>query len=283
MSGKVMTGDDIVMISTDDLEPNPWNPQKMSDAQFNELVEEIRDDGFDEPLLVVEHPEPDKAKDGKFMIVAGEHRWQAMRVLGHDKIPCIIKTEWDERDQKIKTVRRNVLRGETDKPKFSALVHSLNEDNGIPIKELPGLMGFKDEAAFRDRYIAEKRQEEEDIRKAASSRAREEEKRETRVVDNLSYVLNEILSQYGDTVPQGFVFFWYKNKFHLMVQEDEKLEKAIEAMVKYLRETGKHVRPFLQRALDLAFADVKEQEGTDPRKARAISGKAGDSGDNGDV
>ena len=41
---KNLKAEDIKMISVEKLEPNNWNPQTMTDARFNELVEEIRSD-----------------------------------------------------------------------------------------------------------------------------------------------------------------------------------------------------------------------------------------------
>lgn len=258
------------LISVDKIEPNAWNPQEMTDAQFNELVNEMREDDFDDPILVVEHPDTKKASDGMFMIIDGEHRWQAARVLGISEVPCIVKGKWvDEKTQKIKTVRRNMLRGDVNKTKFTKLVHSLN-DVGIPMKEMPSVLGFANETEFRNRFVAEEREKEEKAVKRAAKSAREDEKRESEVINNLSFILNEILAEYGETVPQGFIFFCHKNKMHLFVQMDEKLEKLIENMIKYLRSTGKNVDAFLRRAINSEFEVIEKQEGVDPRKLRDI-------------
>jgi hypothetical protein len=273
MTSNVVKGEDVKLIPLENLEPNSWNPQVMSDGKFNELVEEIREDGFDEPIHVVEHPDPDKSKDDIYLIVNGEHRWQAARVLGIAQIPCVIKDAWkDEKTQQIKTVRRNLLHGDLDRTRFTKLVHHLN-DIGLPMKEIPALLGFESEEAFREKFIAEERERQEKEQKSASKNAREQEKNESAVVENLSFMLNEIFSEYGDTVPQGFIFFCHKNKFHLMVQMDEKLEGQIEAAVRYLRSSQKNINPFLRRALDREFDSIEEQEGADPRKAREIKGE----------
>jgi ParB/RepB/Spo0J family partition protein len=271
-----MSGTGEQMVSVDKLEPNAWNPQVMEDAKFNELVEEIREDGFDDAIHVVKHPDPDKESAGIYMIVDGEHRWQAARVLGIAEIPCVVKDNWpDEKTQKIKTVRRNLLHGDLDRARFTKLAHSLN-DVGIPIKELPSVLGFSNEAEFREKFVAQERQREEQAQQRAAKSAKEEEKRESAVVNNLSFILNEIFSEYGDTVPQGFIFFCHKNKYHLLVQMDDKLEGLVESAVKYLRATGKNVNALLRRALDTEFDSIKQQDGIDPRKTRNIKGSDGD-------
>jgi len=255
-----------------------WNPQVMSDAKFNELVEEIRSDGFDEPLIVVPHPDPDKERDGLYMIINGEHRWQAARVIGYSELPAVVKLDWDDKDQRIKTVRRNLLHGDIDRQKFTKLVHSLSE-TGMPIKDMPAAMGFNSDTEFRDKFIQQEQDRRKTARNAAVKEAQDGEKREVEVVNNLSYILNEIFSQYGQNIPQGFIFFWHKSKFHLMIQETDKLEKSVEMAVKYARETGKHIAPLLDRAFGLLFDQVKEDEGVNPRKTRSISGKVEAGGD----
>lgn len=266
----VLSGADIKMIAIENLEPNKWNPQVMTDAKFNELVEEVRDDGFDEPIHVVEHPDPVKSAQDIYMIVNGEHRWQAARVLGILQIPCVVKSQWkDEKTQKIKTVRRNMLHGDLDKTRFTKLVHSLN-DVGVPMKELPGLLGFENEEAFREKFIAEERERQEKAEAQASKSAGDQDRQESTVVENLSFILNEIFAEYGDSIPQGFVFFWHKNACHLMVQMDEKLEASIKAVVKYLQHTGKNINPVLKRALSRELDAITEQDGEDPRKLRDI-------------
>jgi ParB/RepB/Spo0J family partition protein len=262
----------IVNVPTEKLVPNSWNPQAMSDVKFNQLLEEIREDGFDEPLLVVPHPDKAKAQDGFFMIVSGEHRWQAMRVLGAAKIPCVVKGNWDEKAQRIKTVRRNMLHGELDKERFSKLVHSLSDTHGVSMRDMASTLGFSNDAEFREQFLSKLRSEEEKKQRGAIQDASDQDRRELEVVDNLSYVINEILAKAGDTIPQGFIFFWHKNKFHLMVQEDKRLEKMVEAMVKYLRETGKHVTAFLSHALREAFNKLRDEEGVDVTNLEASAG-----------
>lgn len=132
------------------------------------------------------------------------------------------------------------------------------------------MLGFESDAQFREKFVAEERGREEQAVKRASKTARDEEKRESAVVNNLSFILNEIFAEYGETVPQGFIFFCHKNKFHLLVQMDDGLESLVESAVRYLRSTGKNVNALLRRALDIEFESIKQQEGVDPRKARDI-------------
>jgi ParB/RepB/Spo0J family partition protein len=265
-----LSGGELIELPVDKLEACDWNPQVMSETMFNQLVEEIRDDGFDEPLLVVPHPEPNKAKDGFYRIIAGEHRYEAVKVLGFEHVPAIVKPDWDETEQKLKTVRRNMLRGSQDPVKFSRLVKQVNDDDGVPLSDIPQLMGFDDDKVFKKLYIAEKEKEDEAVANAAKKDG-EEQRREMEMIDNLSYILNQIFSNYGDTVPAGFLFFWYKNRQHLMVQEDTKLEKKIEHLVRYCKAQGTSMQAILDSALDAEFKRIFAKTRINPMSMRGIN------------
>ena len=265
-----LSGGELIELPMDKLEPCDWNPQMMSETMFNQLVEEIREDGFDEPILVVPHPDPEKAEDGVYRIISGEHRWEAAKTLGYEKIPAIIKTKWDETDQKLKTVRRNMLRGSQDPVKFSRLVKQINDDDGVALADIPQLMGFDDDKAFKKLYIADKEEEDAAVAGAAKKDA-EEQRSEMEMINNLSFILNEIFSKYGSSVPAGFVFFWYKNRMHLMVQEDTKLEKRVEHLVRYCTAQGTSIQSILDSALDAEFKKIFAQTRINPMSMRKIN------------
>ncbi len=70
------------IISTGDIRPNDYNPNTMGDAEFAELVAEVKHLGrLPKPVIV----RPDG--DG-YVIVDGEHGWRAARECGLPEIPC---------------------------------------------------------------------------------------------------------------------------------------------------------------------------------------------------
>jgi ParB family chromosome partitioning protein len=69
------------MIDMDRIEPNPHQPRK-DFGDMTEMVASVKEKGILEPLLV-------RAHEGKFQIVAGERRYQAARMAGLTRIPCI--------------------------------------------------------------------------------------------------------------------------------------------------------------------------------------------------
>jgi ParB/RepB/Spo0J family partition protein len=247
-----------VEIPIDLIEPNDWNPNVQSDATFEALVEEIHTSGFDEPLVVVPHPD----KKGAYRIISGEHRWKAAKTLGMQAIPVVVKEQWDEATQKVQTVRRNMLRGELDRVKFSKLVNDVVETYGVARENVPKLMGFTDDKEFVKHYLAEKGNSDAKLREMMA-----QTKKETQMVDNLSFLLNEIFSKFGSTLSQGFIFFFYKGRMHLMVQMDKDLEDQVSLMVEMLKGSGQNVNDFLGKAIGRELNGITPPISSEPKSS----------------
>ncbi len=63
------------------IEPNPHQPRKHF-GDLSEMVASIKEKGVLEPILVRRH-------EGKYQIIAGERRYQAAKLAGLQRIPCI--------------------------------------------------------------------------------------------------------------------------------------------------------------------------------------------------
>jgi ParB-like chromosome segregation protein Spo0J len=75
----------IVMLPVTQLQPNPWNPNTMTDEQERELQEEVRRLGrIPKPVTVRQ------LSENSFQIVDGEHNCKAAREAGHLEVPCEI-------------------------------------------------------------------------------------------------------------------------------------------------------------------------------------------------
>lgn len=64
-----------------DIQPNPWNPHRMTPEEFERLVESVKEDGQWRPIIVVEMDQPDEytpTVDFKYRIVDGEHLFKAL-------------------------------------------------------------------------------------------------------------------------------------------------------------------------------------------------------------
>lgn len=69
------------MIDIRRIEPNPHQPRK-DFGDLNELVNSVKERGVLEPILVRSHK-------GKYEIIAGERRYQAAKIAGLQRMPCI--------------------------------------------------------------------------------------------------------------------------------------------------------------------------------------------------
>ncbi len=67
--------------------PNADQPRRTFDeSALQELADSIRRLGILQPIIVT------PAKDGLYMIIAGERRWRASKIAGLQKIPAIVRT-----------------------------------------------------------------------------------------------------------------------------------------------------------------------------------------------
>lgn len=84
----LLTSDDrIERISVAKLEPNPYQPRKhFEEAALDELAGSIKRHGVVQPLVV------SPAKDGTYVLIAGERRWRAAKKAGLKEVPAVIRT-----------------------------------------------------------------------------------------------------------------------------------------------------------------------------------------------
>lgn len=120
----------VVDIAVTSIDPNPNNPNEMSDEAFNRLVEEIREVGFLSPIIVVEK------EDGRFKLLNGEHRWRAAMAANYEHIPSVVLSDDKFSDPdvfELVNIRLNEIRGklspEKMQPIYERVVAKYGEDN----------------------------------------------------------------------------------------------------------------------------------------------------------
>jgi ParB family chromosome partitioning protein len=69
------------MIDIQRIEPNPHQPRK-DFGDLSEMVRSVKEKGVLEPILV-------RDLGGKYQIIAGERRYQASKMAGLQRVPCI--------------------------------------------------------------------------------------------------------------------------------------------------------------------------------------------------
>lgn len=112
------------------VQPNPDQPRKdMGDLQG--LADSIAEQGVLEPILV------NRVRDG-YMIISGERRYQACKLLERDTVPCLVKNLNESQTLEV------------------ALVENLQRKDLHPFEEADGLKGLFEAFGYTHDQIARK-------------------------------------------------------------------------------------------------------------------------------
>ena len=118
----------IVSVPMEQVRPNSFNSNEVSESEQQKIKEDILANGFFGAILV--RP----VEKGAYEIVDGEHRWRALKDLGVGEVPCLI-VEHDDHKAKINSIRLNTERGTQNPKKVGMIVKSL-QDQGISLSQL---------------------------------------------------------------------------------------------------------------------------------------------------
>lgn len=208
-----------VLLPAELLSEHTGNSNKQSRHAFKELRENIREQGFDENLIV--RP----IGDGSYEVVSGNHRFKAGKLEGMKEFPCVIQENWDQIVAEVQSVRRNYVRGKIDKDLFTAQVNRIQGDHGLLMGDIMERMGFEDPDAFADLYKEEKEIQEkvqQDVQSTSAGRVK--------MVDDLGMVISGILEKYGDTIPYSFIVFPVGGREHMYVAANNTLKQTLQTI-----------------------------------------------------
>jgi ParB family chromosome partitioning protein len=91
-------------VATRELRPNPFQPRRAMDREgLDELVASIKENGLLQPVLV--RP----VADGGWEVVAGERRFRAVKELGWDHVPVVVR-DVDDRTMIVLALIENLQR-----------------------------------------------------------------------------------------------------------------------------------------------------------------------------
>lgn len=97
-----------LIVSVDKIGLNPKQPRKkLNEDRDEELVENIREHGVLEPLIVRE------VREGQYEIVAGQRRYLAAKAAGKTTVPVIVK-DYDDKQAQLVSVIENLQRLDLD-------------------------------------------------------------------------------------------------------------------------------------------------------------------------
>lgn len=118
----------VALLPTNRLQPNDYNPNRMTADEFAELVEEVRHLGR-LPKPVVVRP----VEDG-YLIVDGEHGWRAATEAGLGEVACEV-IDADDFEAMRQTYKRN-QHGTHDRVALGQMFRRMLEDRGLSNREL---------------------------------------------------------------------------------------------------------------------------------------------------
>lgn len=128
-------GEKIQKVSLDKLQPNSFQPRKHFDtAALEELATSIKQYGIVQPLIVT------PAKDGKYMLIAGERRWRAARLAGLSDVPVLVRSAQALEQLEIAIIE-NVQRVDLSPLEQAASVERLHREFGTPYETIAGRLG----------------------------------------------------------------------------------------------------------------------------------------------
>lgn len=124
--------DYIKTISIDLIEPNPHQPRRtFKKTELEELAQSIKEHGLNQLITVVE-------KGGKFILISGERRLRAIKLLGYDSIKAFVRDIPNEK------MRSNALIENIQREDLSSL------EIAISLKELKEDLNIKSDKALAD-------------------------------------------------------------------------------------------------------------------------------------
>ncbi|MEM2900891.1 MAG: ParB N-terminal domain-containing protein [Thermoplasmata archaeon] len=219
----------ITLLPLNSLEEHPFNPNEMSDAMQEMLAQEIEEDGFLEPIVVV----PQQGVSGKYLIVRGHQRVKILRKKGETHVPAIIKNDWtDPATIMEKMISHNNIKGERNPAKFTKAVMALRQQRTLEAVEEARRLGFETPKALQEALI----NKQEKIKTAAEMADNSDVQKKRIFIQNINYAVQEIIDKEGDTLEHGYIIFCYKNQIHLVVQATEEIQASIESLKKMSKE-----------------------------------------------
>lgn len=279
------------------------NPNKMSQREFDLLVDNMQMTGFTDPvlgrpldqercakLLAGKSSKAERAaaiiNDPELLIgiTGGHHRYDAAEYLGFATAPVtiIVDPGFDDEASKFQMVRMNVIRGKMDPQKFFDLYNSLAGKYSDAI--MADAFGFAEEAEFK-RLITQTAKAFTD---PTLQKKFKEAAAEIKTVDGLAKLLNQMFSMYGDTLPFGYMIFDHAGQRSMWLRVSNKTmaslgligelcveqRRTVDDIVGYiLRKAGAgNLGPLLQEAID-ATTPVDIPEGFTEAPTKDALGK----------
>jgi ParB family chromosome partitioning protein len=126
---------EVVLVDSNSIRPNPFQPRReFNQGELEGLAESIKSQGLLQAIILR------KKVDG-YEIISGERRFRALRHLGHDKIPCVIKPKVSDREMIEMALVENIQREDLNQIEQAVSYQRLLLECGLSHEDLSKRVG----------------------------------------------------------------------------------------------------------------------------------------------
>lgn len=239
------------------LDPMAENINEMDDEAFGLLKESIREIGFIDPVEAV------PLSTGRYLVVGGAHRLRAAQAAGMLRIPVVTLRgpQWEEEDARFfAACRLNSVHGHPSVAKLSAAMQRLTPKYGEDA--LRQFMGFR-----LDAWGVLLKQVREGLKRMGLSESVlkdfDKKKAMTKTANDLTTLVNSVLSKHGSTVTSNFVTFGYGEREVLYTLANDEIYAMMKAMTEKVSRAGVDINAVWEKIMEgweVRSADVLERK-----------------------
>jgi ParB family transcriptional regulator, chromosome partitioning protein len=126
---------EVVLVDINVITSNPFQPRQTFDKdEIKNLAQSIEKQGLLQPILLRKNEEG-------YEIISGERRFRALKQLGHDKVPCIVKPKITDHEMIEMALVENIQREDLNDIEQAMAYHRLMLDCGLSHDEISKKVG----------------------------------------------------------------------------------------------------------------------------------------------
>lgn len=133
----------VFLIEVDKITSNPHQPRKNFDEEaLKDLANSIREFGILQPLIVTKtEKETEAGTIVAYILIAGERRWLAAKLLGLERVPAIIRNVDLDRERLELAIVENLQRENLDPIETARAYAKLQDEFRLTQREIAGRVG----------------------------------------------------------------------------------------------------------------------------------------------
>ncbi|MDP3901949.1 MAG: ParB/RepB/Spo0J family partition protein [bacterium] len=133
----------VFLIEADKIKPNPHQPRRVFEEKpLKELASSIREFGLLQPIVVTKKEiETETGTNVEYILIAGERRMLACKMLGLERIPAIVKNVSLDREQLELAIVENIQRENLNPIESARAFAKLQDQFGLTQREIATRVG----------------------------------------------------------------------------------------------------------------------------------------------